>query len=65
MDVYIPVVYADAYVDKRGSVISEGHIQNGHFSTNLPETSTFYANSGTFLMFFAVRNTANTENTEE
>ena len=64
VDVYIPVVYADAYVDKRGSVISEGRIQNGHFSTNLPETATFYANSGTFLMFFAVRGETSTESND-
>ena len=61
VDVYIPVIYADPYVDARGAVISEAHIQNGHFSTPLPESSTFYANSGTFFMFFAVRNNATSD----
>ena len=59
VDVYLPVVYADPYNDKRGAVISEARIQNGHFSTTIPDCSTYYANSGTFIMFFAVRGTTN------
>lgn len=59
VDVYLPVIYADPYIDKKGTSIADAHIQNGHFSCTNPQGSSFYANDGTFIMFFAVRETIN------
>ena len=49
------VVYPNATVSKEGAVVSLGHIENGHFSTDLPASTSFCYNKGTFFMFFAVR----------
>ena len=54
----ICVVYPNSATSQEGAVVSLGHIENGHFSTDLPGNSTFYSNSGTFFMFFAVREVA-------
>ncbi|HKM11839.1 MAG TPA: hypothetical protein PL115_01365 [Bacteroidales bacterium] len=59
VDVYIPVIYADTRIDKKGAAMAEGHIQNGHFSCTNPNSVTFYSNNGTFFMFFAVRTPQN------
>lgn len=55
VDVDIPIIYADPSIDAKGSPIGEGHISGGHFSCTNPDALTFYANVGTWIMFFAVR----------
>lgn len=61
----ICVVYPNASTSTEGAVVSLGHIENGHFSTDLPAgSSTYYSNSGTFFMFFAVREVASESSSE-
>ena len=61
----ICVVYPNSSISQDGAVVSLGHIENGHFSTNLPVGTTYYSNSGTFFMFFAVREVAETDSSSE
>ena len=57
VDVYIPVVYTNASISKKGAPLAEGHIQNGHFTCTNPDSTSYTDNSGTFIQFFAVRDT--------
>lgn len=64
VDVYIPVVYANFYINKKGAPMTEGHLQGGHFSCTNTETMGYTANDGTFFQFFAVRDGINHNPTE-
>ncbi len=55
VDVAVPVVHCNPYVDTKGHPLSIGHISNGHFTSTNPDNAGFTANEGTFLHFFAVR----------
>ena len=64
VDVYIPVVYANFYINKKGAPMTEGHLQGGHFTCTNTETIGYTANDGTFFQFFAVRDGINHNPTE-
>ncbi len=55
VDVAVPVVHCNPYVDTKGHPLSIGHISAGHFTSTNPDNAGFTANEGTFLHFFAVR----------
>ena len=57
VDVYVPVVYSNMYINKKGAPMTAGHIQGGNFSCTVTETTGYTANDGTFFQFFAVRDT--------
>ena len=62
VDVYIPVVYANAYINKKGAPMVAGHIQGGHFTCTNTEDGSCTANNGTFFQFFAVRDGSSNSN---
>lgn len=57
VDALLPVVYANPYVRTIGAPLSEGHLQNGVLTCTNPDDSSYMSNAGTFLQFFAVRDT--------
>lgn len=64
VDVYVPVVYSNMYINKKGAPMTEGHLQGGHFTCTNTETIGYTANDGTFFQFFAVRDGINHNPTE-
>lgn len=64
VDVYVPVVYANPYINKKGAPLGEGHLQGGHFSCTNPDDGSCTGNNGTFFQFFAVRDGVNHNPTE-
>lgn len=64
VDVYVPIVYSNLYINKSGAVLSIGHFVGGHLETTTPQTITYTLNDGTFFQFFAVRTPSESNSTE-
>ena len=67
VDVAVPVVYSNGFINTKGHPLAIGRIRGGHFTCTNPDSASFTANEGTFLHFFAVRDGAddNTDNAND